>query len=61
MEKLIRLRLDAGLSQRQLAQRAGVSNTTVWHMERGHYKGSPGTLKKVAEVLGVKPSELVRL
>jgi transcriptional regulator with XRE-family HTH domain len=36
-----------------------VSNTTVWHIERGA-GASPATLKKLADVLGVRASELVR-
>ena|SRR5215217_2217695 len=53
------LRINEGLSQRELAERAGVANTSVWKLERG---GSvrPATLKKIADVLGVKPMDLLR-
>ncbi len=59
VEKLKELRIDRGLSQRALALRAGLSPGAVWNLEqRG--TGSPATLKRVADVLGVRPSELVR-
>jgi transcriptional regulator with XRE-family HTH domain len=60
VEKLKQLRIDRGLSQRRLAELAGVSNTTVWHIERGNYGASPATLKKLGDVLGVRASELLR-
>jgi transcriptional regulator with XRE-family HTH domain len=59
VEKLRELRIDQGLSQRRLSELAGVSNTTVWHIEHGA-GASPATLKKLADVLGVRASELVR-
>jgi len=59
VDKLKELRIDHGLSQRRLSELAGVSNTTVWHIERGA-GASPATLKKLADVLGVRASELVR-
>ena len=59
MDKLKELRIDRGLSQRRLSELAGVSNTTVWHIERGA-GASPATLKKLADVLGVRASQLVR-
>ncbi len=59
MDKLKELRIDAGLSQRELAMRAGLTPTAVWQVEhRG--SGSPATLKKMADVLGVRASELLR-
>ena len=59
IELLKELRIDRGLSQRRLSELAGVSNTTVWHIERGA-PARPDTLKKIADVLGVRASELVR-
>jgi transcriptional regulator with XRE-family HTH domain len=59
VEKLKELRINAGLSQRELAMRAGLTPGAVWQVEyRG--SGSPATLKKIGDVLGVKPVELVR-
>ena len=59
VEKLRELRIDQGLSQRRLSELAGVSNTSVWKIERGG-GASPATLKKIADVLGVRASQLVR-
>jgi transcriptional regulator with XRE-family HTH domain len=57
--KLKELRIDEGLSQRALAQRAGLSQTSIWKIERGG-GANPATLKKLADVLGVRPTDLVK-
>ncbi len=57
--KLKQLRIDEGLSQRALAQRAGLSQTSIWKIERGG-GANPATLKKLADVLGVRPTDLVK-
>ncbi len=59
MDKLKELRIDEGLSQRALAQRAGLSQTSIWKIERGG-GANPATLKKLADVLGVRPTDLVK-
>ena len=59
LEKLRQMRIDQGLSQRQLALRAGLSAGAVAVVEqRG--RAHPDTLKKIADVLGVRASELVK-
>ena len=59
VDKLKELRINAGLSQRELATRAGLTPGAVWQVEhRG--SGSPATLKKVADVLGVRPVDLLK-
>jgi DNA-binding XRE family transcriptional regulator len=59
LEKLRQMRIDQGLSQRQLALKAGLSAGAVAVVEqRG--RAHPDTLKKIADVLGVRASELVR-
>jgi transcriptional regulator with XRE-family HTH domain len=48
-----------GLTQRQLAQLAGVAHTTIQRLEslkRGAY---PQTVRKLATALGVAPEELL--
>jgi transcriptional regulator with XRE-family HTH domain len=60
VDKLKELRIDQGLSQRALADRAGLSQTSVWKIERGG-GANPATLKKLADVLGVRPTELVKV
>lgn len=53
------MRINLGLSQRQLAEKAGLSPGAVWRLEqRG--SGRPDTLKKVADVLGVRPVDLLK-
>ena len=59
VEKLWELRINQGLTQRQLAREAGISNTTLAKIERGG-GAMPPTLKKIADVLGVKPVDLLR-
>lgn len=47
-------REEAGLSQRQLAQEAGVSFSNISRLESGfHARPTPGLLKSIADVLDV--------
>ncbi len=59
MDRLQELRINQGLSQRRLAELAEVSNTSVWKIEQGG-GANPATLKKLADVLGVRPVELLK-
>ena len=59
VQKLKELRIDQGLTQSELARQAGLTPGAVWNLEhRG--TGSPATVKKIADVLGVRASQLVR-
>ena len=58
--KLKRLREDRVLSQRELARMAGLTHVTVWRLENGFENAHPQTIRKLAEVLGVEPRELVK-
>ncbi len=59
LQKLRQMRIDHGLSRRQLALKAGLSPGAVAVVEqRG--RARPETLKKIADVLGVRASELVK-
>lgn len=50
----------AGLSQRQLAQEAGVSFSNISRLESGfHTTPTPGLLKNVADVLDIDLAELL--
>ncbi len=52
-------RLRKGLNQEDLAQRAGVSRTTLHHLERGAvHKPRASTLSRLATVLEINPDEL---
>lgn len=54
------LRMERDLSQRQLAELAGISNTEIWRIESGERKKpSPGILKVIAPHLCVTYEELM--
>ena len=57
--KLKRLREDRVLSQRELARMADLTHVTVWRLENGFAEAHAQTIRKLAEVLGVEPRELV--
>ena len=50
---IVGARLEAGLSQRQLAERIGTSQSAVARMEAGTYHPRVETLLKLAEALHV--------
>ena len=52
-------RRDAGLTQAELAERAGFSTLTVLRAENGRPVNTV-TLAKLADALGVDPGELMR-
>ncbi len=59
MATLRDLRELAMLSQTELAQRVGVSKQSVWEWEHGEAKPAPVHRRKLLEVLGVTPRELL--
>src|SRR5215211_311660 len=59
MEQLKRLREERGLSQVKLAARADLNPATVNQIERDARNASPGTLRKLAEALGVSLVDLI--
>jgi transcriptional regulator with XRE-family HTH domain len=60
VERLRHLREDMVLSQRELAHMAGIAQGTVWRLENGFPEARPSTIRKLAEILGVEPKELVK-
>lgn len=52
-DEIRRLRHEAGLTQAQLAERAGVSRRWVNQIERGHLRGEIDKLMRVARALGL--------
>lgn len=58
-----KLRVLQGLSQTAFAQKAGVSQPTVSHLERGDYSYgySPKTLKRIADALQVGIEDVLEL
>jgi transcriptional regulator with XRE-family HTH domain len=51
-------RLDQALTQRELAERSGVSLNTINRLERG-FTARPPTIRKLAAALGVEPRDLM--
>jgi transcriptional regulator with XRE-family HTH domain len=60
-EKLRRLRLERGLNQRELAGRAGMSQSTIVLLEgrKKNERFHPSTVRKLSQGLGVEPAELL--
>ena len=59
-ENLKRIRLLTGISQEQLAERAGLDRTYVSSVERGKRNISLNNIFKLAEALNVTPADLVQ-
>ena len=62
MARLTRLRaLRKGkvLTQKELAERAGLTRGTVLKIEAGQTEPYPRTVRKLAKALGVKPQDLM--
>lgn len=62
MQKLPRLKLvrdRKGMTQRELADKAKVSPTTVIQLELGRVDARASTVRKLADALDVKPEELM--
>jgi transcriptional regulator with XRE-family HTH domain len=57
---LRRIREDQALSQRELAEKAGVAVDTISELERREREAQPRTIQKLARALGVEPIELMR-
>ena len=55
---LRRLRRLKGMTQRQLAEAAGVGIATVNRLERGLREARPGTMARIARSLGVKIADV---
>ncbi len=52
--QIIRLRIERGLTQAQLAERAGVTRSIIARLERGQSQPRLDFLRKVAAALGAK-------
>jgi transcriptional regulator with XRE-family HTH domain len=60
VERLKELRRERVLSLRELEERSGVSYNTIWRIEDGRQGAHPRTVRKLAQALGVQPSELIK-
>jgi DNA-binding XRE family transcriptional regulator len=54
------LRDDRALSQQELATRAGVSKTTIVHIEAGRIRPHPSTVRKLAAALELPLRQAMR-
>ena len=51
---------QCGLTQAELSEKSGVAQSTIAHIESGkHERPHPGTLRKLAEALGIETAELL--
>jgi len=60
VERLKELRTEQVLSLRELEGKSGVSYNTIWRIEAGRQGAHQRTIRKLADALGVRPSELIR-
>ncbi len=58
-ERLFALRKERGLSQSELARRAGVNRTSVVFTESGRTVPRPSTVRQLAWALGVSTDDLL--
>jgi transcriptional regulator with XRE-family HTH domain len=58
-DKLKLVRLRRAMTQRQLAEAAGLSHRTIVGLETNRTEPHPSTLGKLAEALNVDPRELL--
>ena len=59
MENIIRARIKAGLTQKEIADRIGVAPSTYSCYESGKREPDIDKIKKIASVLGVTGNELL--
>jgi transcriptional regulator with XRE-family HTH domain len=55
-----RFRVNSGLTQEELAEKAGISVPYLGALERGEKWPSPGTFAGIAKGLGVEPFDLMK-
>lgn len=61
-DELRRLRIEKFLSQEELALRSGLKPWTIYRLERqGDLGVQAGTVRKLAETLGVEPEDLATI
>ena len=53
-------RANAGMTQAELASRAGLEESTLAALEQGQYKATSSELSQLAQALGVDELELLR-
>lgn len=51
-KEIVRLRIEKGITQKQLADRCGIQQSNISRLEKGIYNPSVHLLNKIAEALG---------
>jgi transcriptional regulator with XRE-family HTH domain len=59
-ERLRRIRKERLLTQVELSKMTGVAQDSISSLETGKREAHPGTIKKLAEALGVEPRKLLK-
>lgn len=59
-EALRLARLEACMTQGELAKAAGVRRETVYRLEAG-YPARPSSIRKIADALGLRPDAIARI
>jgi transcriptional regulator with XRE-family HTH domain len=59
-ERLRRTRKERLLTQVELSRMTGVAQDSISSLETGKREAHPGTIKKLAEALGVEPRKLLK-
>jgi len=57
---LHRLRVERGLTQQELAEKAGVGRIYVWQLEHCTYSASLKIIQRLSKALDVEPTDLLR-
>ena len=57
---LKKLRKEKGITQEELAEKIGIGTSNISYIENGKFAPSIENFAKIAEVLGVEPSELYK-
>jgi transcriptional regulator with XRE-family HTH domain len=57
--RVLLARLEAGISQRILAERSGLDQSTIVRVEKGGGNVRPMTLARLAQALGIPVEELL--
>lgn len=58
-KRIAEARWKAGFSRRQLAERSGISETTIFNIERGVAEPLPQTIYVLAGALNLNPEDLL--
>ncbi len=58
--RLRSLRKEQLLTQVELSKMTGVAQDSISSLETGKREAHPGTIRKLAEALGVEPTELIK-